>query len=55
MLNAPNFMKIRPVVSELFHADGQTDRQSVVTKLKVAFLSSADGPKRHEIFAKLNT
>ena len=24
MLNAPNFMKIRPVVSELFHADGQT-------------------------------
>jgi hypothetical protein len=23
-----NFMKIRPVVSELFHADGRTDRHN---------------------------
>jgi len=28
-----NFMKIRPVGAELFHADGQTD----ITKLTVAF------------------
>jgi len=50
-----DFMKIYPVRSELFHVGGQTDRLSLVTKLIVAFLSSADGPKRHEIFAKLNT
>jgi hypothetical protein len=36
-----NLIKIRPVVAELFRADGQTD----VTKLVVAFLSSANAPK----------
>jgi hypothetical protein len=35
-------MKIRPVVAELFHADGQTD----MTKLTVAFRSFANSPKR---------
>jgi len=28
-------MKIRPVGAELFHADGQTDIQSNMTKLRV--------------------
>ena len=32
----PNFMKIRPVGLELFHADGQTER----IKLTVSHLSS---------------
>jgi hypothetical protein len=36
-----NFMKIRPVGAELFHADGRTD----MTKLIVAFRSFADAPK----------
>jgi hypothetical protein len=37
----PNFMKIRPVGAELFHADGQTD----VIKLLVAFRNFANPPK----------
>jgi hypothetical protein len=32
-------MKIRPVVAELFDADGRTDGQKDMTKLRVAFLS----------------
>jgi hypothetical protein len=36
-----NFMKIRPVGAELFHADGRTD----MTKLIVAFRNFAKGPK----------
>jgi hypothetical protein len=32
-----NFMKIRPVGAELFHADRETDRQTDMTKLIVAF------------------
>jgi hypothetical protein len=27
-----NFMKIRPVGAEFFHADGQTDKQTAMTK-----------------------
>jgi hypothetical protein len=34
-------IKIRPAGAELFHADGQTD----ITKLTVAFHSSAKAPK----------
>jgi len=34
----PNLVKIRPVVAELFHADGRTD----MTKLIVAFHSFAN-------------
>jgi len=30
-------MKIRPMGAELFHADGQTDRQADMTKVIVAF------------------
>jgi len=36
-----NFMKIRPVGGELFHADGRTD----MTKLIVAFLNFANAHK----------
>jgi hypothetical protein len=35
-----NFMKIRPVGAELFHADGRTD----MTKLRVAFRGYANAP-----------
>jgi hypothetical protein len=38
-----NFMKIRSVGAELFHADGQTDR---VTKLIGAFCTFASTPKK---------
>jgi len=37
-------MIIRPVVAQLFHADGQTD----TTKLIVAFPSFANSPKNEE-------
>jgi len=37
----PNFIKIRPVGAELFHADGQTD----VPKLIIAFRTFANTPK----------
>jgi len=36
-----NFMKIRPVGAELFHADGRTD----MTKLIVVFRNFANAPK----------
>ena len=36
-----NFMKIRPVGAELFHADGRTD----MTRLTVAFLNFANASK----------
>ena len=42
----PNFMKIRPVRAELFHADGRTDGQPAMTKLIVAFRNFANAPKR---------
>jgi len=37
----PNFMKVRPVGTKLFYADGQTD----VTKLIVAICDFEDAPK----------
>jgi hypothetical protein len=44
-----NFMKIHPVGAELFHADGQTegqtDRQTDMIKLIVAFHNFANTPK----------
>ena len=40
-----NFTKIRPVGAELFHADRQTDRQTDMTKLAVAFCSFENAPK----------
>jgi len=39
-------MKICPVGAELFHADGQTDRQKDATKLIVAFRKFAKGPNK---------
>jgi hypothetical protein len=36
-----DFVKIRPVLTKLFHVDGQTD----MTKLIVAFRSCANAPK----------
>ena len=38
-------MKIRLVVAQLFHADGQTGGQTDMTKLRVAFRSFANAPK----------
>ena len=44
-------MKIRPVVAELFHADGRaTDGQTDMTKLIVAFRSFADAPNNSIVF-----
>jgi hypothetical protein len=42
----PNFLQIRPLEAELLQADGQTDRQTDVTKLVVAFRNFANGPKK---------
>ena len=38
-------MKIRPVETELFHADGQRDRQTDMTKLISAFRNCVNSPK----------
>jgi hypothetical protein len=40
-----NFIKIRPVGAELFHADRQTDRQTGMTKLIVTFRNFANALK----------
>ena len=37
-----NFMKIRPVGAEFFHADGRTD----MTKLLVTFRNFSNAPKK---------
>ena len=46
-----NLKKIRTVGAELFHADGQTDRQNM-TKLRVAFHNFTNAPKKqpHGVF-----
>ena len=41
-------MKIRPVGAELFHVE-RTDRQTDITKLRVAFRNVANGPKTKSI------
>jgi hypothetical protein len=41
-----NFMKILPMVAELFHADGQTDTAKPI----VAFCSFAKAPKSTHYF-----
>jgi hypothetical protein len=38
-------MKIRPVGAEFFHADGQTNVQTDMKQLIVAFRSFAEAPK----------
>jgi hypothetical protein len=40
-----NLIKILPAGPDLFHAGGQTDRQTDITKLRVAFRSFAKAPK----------
>jgi len=40
-----NLMKIRAVVAKLLHADGQTHRQTDMTKLIVAFHNFANALK----------
>jgi hypothetical protein len=46
-------MKIRALGAELFHANGQTDRQTAlqtdVAKLIVAFRNFTNAPKNHQI------
>jgi len=42
-------MKVRPVGTELFHADGQTE----TTKLTYAFRNSVDMPKNHRVESSL--
>jgi hypothetical protein len=40
-----NLMKIRPVESELFHADRRSDGRTDITKLIAAFRNFANAPK----------
>jgi hypothetical protein len=42
-------MKIRPVGSELFYADGQRDRQTNVTKTIIAFRDFANARLKFHI------
>jgi hypothetical protein len=44
-LQIQDFMKIRSVGAELFHADGRTDRQTDMTNLILAFRNFAKAPK----------
>ena len=41
-----NFMKIRSVEAELFHADGRTYGRRDMTKLIVAFRNFVNAPKK---------
>jgi hypothetical protein len=43
-----NFMKIRPVGAELFHADGQLDRKTDTMKLTDTFCYFADAANKKE-------
>jgi len=40
-----NFMKIPPVMADMFHEDGRIDGQTDITKLFVTFLNFANKPK----------
>ena len=40
-------MKMCPVGTELFHADGRTDGETDMTKLTVAFRSFTNAPKQN--------
>jgi len=40
-------MKLTPVEAELFHADGQTDAHTDMTKLILAFHNLANAPKKN--------
>jgi hypothetical protein len=45
-----NFIKIRSVGAELFYADRQTDGETDMTKLIVAFCNFAKAPNQPEEF-----
>ena len=47
----PTFIKVCPVGAELFHAERQTDRQTDMTKLLVAFRNFASAPNKTVRFA----
>jgi len=50
----PNFVEIHPVGAELFHADGQTDRQTDMTKLlKSRFAILRNLPKMRDFYNTL--
>jgi hypothetical protein len=40
-----NLLKIRQVGAELFHADGQTDKRTDMTKIIFAFRNFSKAPK----------
>jgi len=44
-------MKICPVGDEMFHADGQTDKETNMKKVTVAFRSFANPPKIQSVNA----
>ena len=44
-----NFMKIRPLGTQLFHTNRWTDGRTDMTKLTVAFRNSANAPKRQHL------
>jgi ribosomal protein L39E len=43
----PNFMKVRPAIAELFHAERRTDRQTSLKKLIAAFHNPAKAQKQN--------
>jgi len=47
-----NFMKIRPVGAELFHADGRTNRRTGMAKLIVVFRNFANAPKTYLFYIR---
>jgi len=50
-----NFTKILPVWAELFHADGQTDRRTDMTKLMSDFRNFANTPKNRIVISVEST
>ena len=48
-------MKIHPLGTELFHADGRTDRKIDMTKLTAAFSNFANAPKNSHFPFVCNT
>jgi methyltransferase-like protein len=53
--NIPNFMKIRQMVAEFFHADGRTAGQTDMTKVVVAFHNYANARKIQKLGWQDNT
>jgi hypothetical protein len=47
------FMKIGPMGEQLSHADGQTGRRTVMTKLTVAFGNLTNTPKQGKSFQRM--